>query len=421
MSILNHTNSSPNSRRKQTIVRFLVFLLTTSLAVSQGMTGVGLNMTYWTLIDGNTFRNYENVADVIYQPNISLFYDHAGENGNVRLFYEGSAFLFDTFPIRQYHSHNLGITGNQLMGDGTPVIAWGIQGGRRFNREEYRYYDYTHIQGYLNLRFDKGSKSIWVIGTQARLQDYQELPEFSYWETNGFIQGTIFLKTRTTIIGRVQAGYKKFVEPIVNEDVIIDNVSGDKRGRGPGHGQGSIPGESESNTSQTVQLESLRDHVVQLMGSLRLAQSLGSRTGVAVEGIMTRNPIGGSRVISGQDSGYEENDDLFDDPYSYESDEILLELTHMLPWNSRIRIGAEAAIKRYDRPVYDEEGNPLEGILRRDDRKLLWVSLQKIFPMKRTVKSLIFTFNYTVLDNSSNDTYYGYENTIGSLGCSITF
>ena len=56
--------------------RYLVVLVATLfLNISTAFSQVGLRFSYWTVLDGNAFRNYENLSDVVYQPNLTFFYD----------------------------------------------------------------------------------------------------------------------------------------------------------------------------------------------------------------------------------------------------------------------------------------------------------------------------------------------------------
>ena len=385
-----------------------------------GVVGVraqlGLDLNYATVWDGNAFKNYEALSDVVHQPRATLFYEHVGETQALRLFYEGSVFLFETYSDRRYFSHQLGLTGQRYLGESGTQLSWGLQGGQRFNQEAYAYYDYRHAEGYLNLLWDSPRLGQWTVGGQLRYRNYNSLSEFNFLESLAFIRGSVFLRTRTTVIGRVQLGRKGFTEPLLSEEVVTETVG--TGGQGRGHGQG---GGTSTTVTRVVQVESAQDAVLQWTAALRLAQSLGSRTGLAVEGSAQRGLDGGGRVLSGQDGGYESEDELFDDPYSYDMDEFTGELTQMLPWNSRLRLGAAYAKKRYDRWAYDLEGNVLEDVRRADELRWFWASLQKTVAVKHLLKGLVFSLDFIWLDNRSNDAYYDYDNRMTQLGCQLSF
>jgi len=398
----------------------LLYAVITFSSISDGYSQAGLTVLYGTVMDGNTFRNYENISDIIHQPQFSLFYDHASEKARVRFFYNGSAFLFDEFTSRQYFYHNIGITGSWRTDTAAPLLSWGIQGSRRFNQNDYNYYNYDFAQGYLNFRFDKSQNREWVLGMQLNYRQYKELPEFSFLESAGFVRLSLFLKTRTTVMARIQAGYKQYAEAAADYEYIEDMDWTEKGSRGRGRGKGDNQDNQDVEYDRTVQVASEGSGVLQLSGSLRIAQSVAAKTGVALEAAVQRNPAGGSRVLSGQDSGYETNDELFDDPYSYDMEEVSLELTQILPWSSSLKLGGSYTFKRYDRPVYDLEGNILEGTVRKDTLPAVWASLEKTFSIKGVTRSMQVYIHYLYLNNDSNDAYYSYTNSITSVGCSIT-
>ena len=401
------------------IYSILICIILIFSVISRGYSQVGLNISYGTVLDGNAYRNYENLSDVIHEPQWSLFYNYPFEIGNIRFFYNGSAFLFDEFTTRRYFFHNIGVTGTWRSYESAPLMLWGIQGSRRFNQDEYKYYDYDFLQGFLNFRFDKSTTKDWVLGAQLKYRNYKELPEFSFLESNGFIRSSLFFRTRTTIITKIQAGYKEFIEPVESYE-YIEEMDWGQSGRGNGRGKGGDTSDQSEVNDRLVQVESAGSSVFQLFGSLRIAQSLAAKTGIALEAAVQRNPSGGVRVLSGQDSGYETNDELYDDPYSYDMEEISLEITQILPWSSRLKLGSSYTVKRYDRPVYDLEGNILEGILRRDTFPVTWVYLEKSFRIRGFSRSLQVYLQYQHLNNDSNDEYYSYSNQIIGFGCSVT-
>ena len=406
-----HTNIN------KSILRLLFFLMMCLLGGTvPGYSQFGGELSYWTVFDGNAFRNYEELSDVVYEPRATFYYDIASESMDYRIFYEGSLYLFDEFSSRQFHNHSVGVVGSRYVTEEGSQLRWGINGGKRFNRVDYQFYDFRHAAGYVNLRLSDAGRGSWLLGIRGHFQDYDVLPEFSFWETGGFVRRTFFFATKTTLIARVGAGIKKFTQAEVSEETIQQNVPA---GHGKGKGKGNNQGEEEVET-QVILLETPGEGIFQWLASLRIAQSLGNKTGLAFEGSVQRNPGDGGRVLIGQDSGYESDEDLFDDPYSYDSDELLIELTRMLPWNTQFKAGFEVREKRYDRFAYDSEGEPVEGVFRDDTQRLIWVSLRKSFPVKGLFRTIAVVFNYTHLTNISSDVYFDYANQVVGLGMHIT-
>lgn len=384
-------------------------LLSAALLQSQTQ----MDISYSAMLDGSAFRNYENIEDMIQQPAFTLSHSQNGEAGGFQLFYTGSAFLFNEYTLRHYYSHNFGITGERWGESGSQTLAWGIQGGQRFNRDTYAYYNYQNADAYLNWQVNTETGPIWVLGGQLRYRHYQELNEFDNLESLAFVRGSFFFNTRTTVIGIVQAGYKAYTHAL--EDYAwIETVTGSgQQGRGRGNG-----GNASQDTAYTrvVTGESAQEGVFQMTASLRAAQSLTSRTGLAVEVMAQRNFNDGSRIMTGQDSGYESNDELYDDPYSYNQTELGIELTQMLPWQSQLKAGVLWGVKSYERPVYTLEGEIIEGSSREDRPRILSLSLSKSLAVGALAKSLVLSLDYVLVDNRSNDDYYRYRASVSRLG-----
>ncbi|MCK5145508.1 hypothetical protein KAR48_02065 [bacterium] len=403
-------------RLKTYIMKAAGFLFLSMISAGFAQTGIRFSNT--TVLDGNAFKNYENLSDIIYQPRLSLFHELSNEKGGIQFFYNGSAFLFTEFSARQYYYHNIGFSGQRWSDDGMRTLSWGLQGGQRFNKADYQYYDYQHADAYMNFQVDTQKGRIWMLGAQVRYRRNIELTEFNFLETLAFIRGSFFLKTRTTIMGRFQAGYKTFTESLINDEWVESFTGTGQMGRGKGRGIGDG---TDSTYYNVVHVVSPQNSVFQLTGALRLAQSLGAKTGCAVEYTMQRNLDGGSRVLSGQDSGYETNDELFDDPYSYDMNDLSLELTQLLPWQSRLKIDAMFGRKKYSRPVYDLDGVVVEGLKREDTLRILGATLSKTISFKAIGKSMVLTLNYMYIYNNSNDDYYYYKSGMTRLGCEFTF
>jgi len=393
---------------------FLILILTIFVNIQKGTSQIGAEFSYWTFFDDNTFQNWEQLSDIIYQPDFTIFYDHKEGNNQTRFFYQGSFFIFNQFTNRQYQYHRIGVSGSRVISKNN-LLLWGIRGGKRYNTTDYEYYDYSRLQSYFNVRLKSTFPQLWILGMQAQYRSYTILPQFSFLETKGFIRTNMFLKTKTSIITNFSVGYKRFTEAMINSSVIEEEII--RGGHGKWGGNGNPPPVDSIRSNIVVYSQSSYDNILQLRGSLRIAQSLGNKAGLAVEGTIQRNPQGSSRILSGQDSGYETNDALFDDPYSYESEGIISELTLLLPYGYKFKIGGETKSKRYDRPVYDSDGNPVEDTFRNDTRDLIWVYLNKSLLFKKgPFSSLSIFVSLSYINNKSNDDYYNYTNEITSFG-----
>ena len=401
--------------------KFLSIITIILLNSSVGFCQFGGNISQWTVFDDNAFKNYENISDIILQPSLTLFYDIEKETKRLQFFYDGSFAHFDEYTTRQFWSHSIGVTGNYMLAESKSFMTWGVQADKRLNQAEYDYYNYQNYSGYLDFRFENTGNAMWNFNVYARARTYQTLPEFNFLEISSYVRRSFFLPTKTTVIGQVQLGYKKFTEPSVDE-LIIENIMTERgKGWGKGKGQQNNPAVSDSIAATYLTVEAQDLAQMQWLGLLRIAQSVLPKTGLAVQGLLRRNISGEGRIITGQDGGYEDEDYLFDDPYSYDSDELSLELTQIVPWNIQAKIGFDYAEKRYNRNAYDLNGEIIDGTKRTDTVNLYWLSVQKTFPIKNIVQSLQFVFSYTKIDNNSNDLFFDHSNQITTFGWNLMF
>lgn len=410
--------------RRSTTGKANRYILTAAIAVVffQGplllfpQTGISISMQ--TVFDGNTFRNYESIPDVISQPDIILYHTVPNQYGSLNFFYKGSASFFQEYSVRQYFHHSFGITGSFVFSPAAPRLTYGIQAGGRFNREEYNYYDYQNIDAHGDAVFDNHEMYTFSLGTRFRRRTYRYLPEFSNNELTAHMKAGFYLKTHSTVIIQAQAGYKSFIEEEIDA-ASVEEMDWSSRGMGRGKGRNGGTSEAAGSSSGDVRVVNPGNSVFQLAGSARAAQSLGSKTGIAIIYRMQRNQSGSGRVLTGQDAGYEINDDLFDDPYSYDLDELSAELTRILPLQIRLQLSAAYSSKSYDRPVYNGDGTVIEGVSRTDEVGVYAGAVKKTFPLRKVLTSITFSFTFMVIDNASNDPYYQYENRITAIG--LTF
>jgi hypothetical protein len=402
------------------IAALVWFEIAASAVFGRTQQKIGLNGSFWTGFDDNAFRNYQMLSDVVYQPNAGLYYSRVTDRSGFRADYEGSLALFKNFMNRRFQHHFLGVSGNRLMGgSGNMTLYWGLRGGKRWNEQDYAYYDYGNGSAYLNLRYDRGGSASAGLGFSGQVQQYRELGQFNFHEFRSYFQPSLTLPTRTTLIGQFQIGFKKFTEPVESEELIreIRTVKTGGNSQGKGRGNAGNPNRDTTRTvvvERTVTLTSPGESVTQFTGLVRAAQAVFEGTGVAVQGMVRRNLKRDGRVLSYQDSGYEPEDVLFDDPYSYESDEFLLEATQMLPWAMSLKAGIDIRDKRYD---YAAGG--AGGAMRRDKRSGFWLTLKKTVRMGVGPSQAALSFSFSSTNNRSNDAYYDYTNKVSSVGMSF--
>ncbi|MBN1782627.1 hypothetical protein JW948_15940 [bacterium] len=433
-----------------------VFIIGTLLSGTQAArAGFSVDVSTWIVQDRNAFQNYEQIPDVILQPSVNAAWSRAWSSSFLQLSYQGAYSHFQTYTNRRYQNHYGGFSFQQYLGQAGPVVTVGIQSGQRINQDSlYNFYDYQHLVGYLNLRRSWGAKGMTLFGAWMQKRLYKQIPEFDFQELRFFVQQHMFLPTRTTLIGRVQWGLKRFLESTVNETVIqtliprLDDPGaepGEQGGSGQGGGQSGGRGRGSGGTSgtagtgpssgltlmqadttyetveRTVRVEIPGQEIMQWTFSLRAAQSVFMNTGLAVEGRWQRRADGEGRLLSYQDSGYEEEDPLFDDPYNYDSDALSIECTQKLPWGLIFKGGWDMEEKQYYYRAYDLNGQLLpDSAFRKDSNRMFWFMLKKRFSLG-PVKRAEISVSWHYLINHSNEAYSDYEDQLLTTGWSLGF
>jgi hypothetical protein len=153
--------------------------------------------------------------------------------------------------------------------------------------------------------------------------------------------------------------------------------------------------------------------------SVALAKSIATFTGVRFE-------IGGQWFIGNPIMSYADGiyyyteNDLYDDPYSYQGPYGSLQLTHQFDLDFQAKISVKIQKKNYaGTPALDDLGEMM-GSNRDDTRKEYSFMITKKFLINwPTSFGFDLFLSYTYRNNSSNDPYYAFKDHIGLMGFSV--
>ena len=383
---------------------------------------ISVNTSY----DNNAFRNYAALPDFVTGLSGYLAKDSRSEKWQSRLYYRGSFNFFAEYDARNYHYHHVGAAFSRVLNKRGNALNLGLNASLRVNSEIYNYYNLKEISGYGNVKLNINPSSITNLGYRLRGRWYSNLPELNYSEHYFLARYTHFFRSKTTLIFEGNYGRKIYRKQITDDIIVPGNGPDDMNGYG--HHQGGMGhfgragnmgnNEGVGNTGSS----SIQPGVGQWVGQVRLAQSLTHSTGLSANFVLRRNPGGEIRYLAGQVSGYISEDELFDDRYGYESEEISATLTQLLPGQITFKASLESQWKDYtNRPALDLNGEALPGGELRNDRQLLaWFSLNKSFTISGGKAVNLIGEVYWV-DNRSNDLYYDYRVSLISIGMGMSF
>ncbi len=374
---------------------FSLLVLLANSAFTQVTTAVEIS----SYADDNLFRSPEPQSDLLSDIGIKLNYEP--QNSNINYYYNGDFFSYQNNSLRNFYTHSLGVNAFNSFGrDKKQNFYWGADLTLRLNNDEYNYYNYNQFFAYGTFRFDLD----WAFlksGYNFRYRGYSNLPELTNYRHFLFLQLNRSFATRTTIILEADLGYKSFA----GQDAFFES----RRGMGR---------RMDNTTTTSPQIPSLSQAVF----LARISQSLHPKLGLFVQ---YRKQISLTSQTSFVNSdGYYQDEELFDDPFSYESSVYSSQLTWMMPWSMKLQLGGAFASKSYisELAYTSAEDSVAQGGPRLDDRSNLYLNLSKTVHFnKNWLEALHFNLNYSYIKNTSNSYWYDYKNTIWGGGIQWSF
>ena len=159
----------------------------------------------------------------------------------------------------------------------------------------------------------------------------------------------------------------------------------------------------------------------QLSAWVNVGQSLTDNIGLRLRFLQRWNLNDRGRAFVGGAVDFIGEEELFDDPYSYESSELSITLTYLLPWSMTLRTGGYYFFKDYNYPATLDYADPF-ATLRNDERTGGWFRIGKrIGGAWLLFNGLDVSIGYSYLRNQSNTGYYDYSSNSLTLGIGTDF
>jgi hypothetical protein len=388
---------------------FTIFYLLLLLNISTAQFIKSIDVSSW--YDDNIYRSPEKTAETV--TDFSLDLNYQPKNSGFNFGYNGSYLLYHELGSRNFSLNGLGLGYTRSLDDEERyTIYLGANGLMRVNNEEYNYYDYGQIYAYMNMSFSLN----WFYlksGYNYRYRNYSNLSDLTNNRHYGFIQINKSFKTRTTLIMEADLGYKSFS----GQEFTTTYVSGGGGG-GNGHGRMSESSTVAYTSTSTKEIPALT-HAILLA---RISQSLHTKVGIYFQYRKQISLTDETNYVNSDN--YYQDEEIFDDPFSYESDMYSGQLTWMLPWQMKLQIGSVAANKHYISELAFESVDDTTGLagIRKDKFQNIYSNFTKTFFInKNWINSLVFNINYGYIRNESNSYWYTYKNAIVSSGIQWTF
>ncbi|MGE5499720.1 MAG: hypothetical protein ACM3Q2_16735 [Syntrophothermus sp.] len=233
-------------------------------------------------------------------------------------------------------------------------------------------------------------------------RNYPSLYDLDYKDNNLFTRISAFFETKTSLHFEAALGNRGY--SINQQTYITTSPMGGPMGNKMG-GQTII----RNNLLST--------NVTQLRSTFKASQSLTDKAGMNMF-YRLNNHLGQGNGISLTEFMYSDDEDLWDDPYSFEGNDFGTGLTWVLPYEMTLRLTGEYSGRRYKENLADT----VFFKQRLDNRTEFWLGITKEFseglPLAR---SLMLDLEFMHIINNSNEKYFTYKNNLLLLKMAVGF
>jgi hypothetical protein len=364
-------------------------LLLGLLTGQNGFAQFSLAPSVSTMYDDNVNNNYQQIRSSISTLSLSTGYTWQSEVSISKIYYDGSYDYFQALPERTNHNHSVNAAYSHAFGDdGEKLLNLGGAYGINLNRGTYVFFDHSAVSAFANYKYFINERIINKIGYSFRTLAFSTLKDLSYSEHTIFIHGAFAVTQTTTAILQADLGAKYY----------------------------SSAATAANSTTGQGKSSSIAPDVTQLIGTLKVGQSLAERTGVSLTMRYQFNLQKESRYLSAE-YGFISDDEIFDDHYGYEGLHTSIMLTQLLSETMLVKVTGGIQNKMYSSLSAFDLGGNLLADERKDARQYLNLLLEKRFPsLGISLKGAV-----DIIRNKSNDSYYDYRNNAYTIELGIPF
>ena len=381
-----------------------LLLLINFLVPMKSVAQVSGEVNYSLLYTDNPFRNNSGQEEVVnfVQPTIT-FKPFQSE------FYAGYSFgysMFKNLSDRTYYYNSAELNYAFRLDADTSEdenVFMGASYIKASNTSSDNYYSYNAYSAFANGKFFLTDNLLLSAGYGLSGKSYPALYDLSYFINSGFTRLSLFLETKTSLFLELQLGNKAYSI----EDPSAPVIPVDMQGQMGGMGKGRLGGQ---------QNKYITTNVMQLRIMPKISQALFQGVGANVHYMWQKN-LDRNSAISLSEFMYSDDEDLWDDPYSFEANEIGSELTIKLPWTSTLKLSAEQSYRNYSEDLA-ETGTVNQ---RKDTRTELWFGLSKEFTELPLISTFEAGIEFMRIMNKSNEPTFGYNNNIAMFRIGIGF
>lgn len=374
------------------IIKKIIFLTVLILLLTiDGYAQIFSNIVTEYEYNDNPFKTKYPLKTSIIMLNYELGYNF----NSIEIGYNGEYISFSSDAARNFYVHHIALIKSYENSTLEALIE------QRYGKDIYNYFNYTNAIIFYNFNtslFDSYMK----LSSNLSITNYPNINILNNLKFSANIFLNHCFESGTTLIFGSSLNYKKYLNPTQS---------------------GSYSYFNENNKLITESyLDENISYIVQFLNYLRVAQSITSSTGIALQ--LTNRSIlnnGFNSFVKDVSMIYGDESEIFDDPVNYQGNSILAELTQIILNDLTVKAGFYFNRKFYpSQGTYDENLNYYNNYMRNDKQKIFSFIFRKDFLIGGPEKiNLSLLLNYYLIDNQSTSDLFNYRN--NSFGLSIQF
>lgn len=375
----------------------IVFIIAATTTVRAQLSG---SVGYSLLYDDNPFREISSSEEFVNSVSTDLNFQPSPDN-EFYLMYQGNVNAFKNVGDRFYQYHSFGLNYSAILGNAEEEnIFMGADYDIKKGTSDYSIYDYSMYSAYINGKIDFTENIFGKIGYRLSSRNYPSLYDLTHFENLFYGQVSTFFETRTGLFLDIAFGNKNY--SMVEET----NDSTGMMGKGKGKGAMAKANNYEKDVNEA-----------QLRTAFKISQSVFENTGISLFYLNRFNLSSSGKNLQSADFIYSSDTELWDDPYSFSSNEYGITLTQKLPLEFIFKLSAGYSRRHYTVNLADS----LNLTQRIDGKAEYWLGISKTFESVPLFESLELTFNYMLVKNNSNMSLFTYKNNIAHFGIELNF
>ena len=378
-------------RRSWTILSiFSLSILFASYSSAQ----TNLSFTTFLIRDDNAFKSRQAYDEWINNSIFQIGHQLSNDKSRLQGYYSADLYSYASNTDLNSYSHKLTVAAATDVDDYTFSLS--AHANLRNYREQFIYYNVDRYNMEANLQYNPSLRQFYYAGFRLNRDEYTEFEDLDNvnYELYGKFQR--FFQSRLSLTGNVSFGVKNYINQTVLEYYGIATLR-----------------------SPFLRFREKPVKAGLLSASVNVGKSLMKSLGLSVA-------LGGQWFIGDPITAYSQGiyyyteNDLYDDPYSYQGLFATLQLTKQFGIGFQAKAGIKFQNKDYaGTPALDDQGDLL-GETRHDKRNEYFFYVTKKFLTGISFPSSVDLFlNLMYRKNPSNDPYYDFKDHIGLLGFSV--